>query len=45
MEAQPAIVMIKEVTTNAPHVLKALGYRLFGVIFFGLAAWRSQAQH
>jgi hypothetical protein len=30
--------MIKEVTTNAPHVLEALAYRLFGVIFFGLTA-------
>jgi hypothetical protein len=28
--------MIKEVTTNAPHVLKALGYGLSGEIFFGL---------
>jgi len=38
IKAQQAIVMIKEVTTNAPHILKALAYRLFGVIFFGLTA-------
>jgi hypothetical protein len=31
-------VILKEVTTNAPHLLKALRYRVFSVIFFRLAA-------
>ena len=36
MKAQQAIAIVKDAMANAPHLLKALGYRVFGVIFFGL---------
>jgi hypothetical protein len=38
MKAQQAIAIVKEVTANASHLLKAPGYGVFGVIFFGLTA-------
>jgi hypothetical protein len=38
MKAQPAIAIVEDVMANAPHLLKALGYGVFGVIFFGLTA-------
>jgi hypothetical protein len=38
MKAQQAIAIVKDVMANAPHLLKALGYGVFGVIFFGLTA-------
>jgi len=49
MKAQQAIAIVKEVTANAPHLLKALGYGVFGVIFFdrsstvsGILFWDDQ---
>jgi hypothetical protein len=38
MKAQQAIAIVKDVMANAPHLLKVLGYGVFGVIFFGLTA-------
>jgi hypothetical protein len=38
MKAQQAIAIVKDVMANAPHLLKALGFGVFGVIFFGLTA-------
>jgi hypothetical protein len=36
MKAQQAIAIVKAVVANAPHLLKALGYGVFSVIFLGL---------
>jgi hypothetical protein len=38
MQAQQVIAIAEDVMANAPHLLKALGYGVFGVIFFGLTA-------
>jgi hypothetical protein len=38
MKAQQAIAIVKDVMANAPHLLKVLGYGVFGVIFFSLTA-------